>query len=65
MRLPGSAPKLSMVSEAMAETLNPRGEPYRMGDITFTPGEWVVIPSVLIERLQMVGWAQIRQQEAP
>ncbi len=63
MRMPGRAPQAEPEYEAMAETLNPRGDAYRMNELVFAPGEWVAVPGGLIERLTLLSWAQVRVKE--
>lgn len=50
--------------EAMAAELNPRGEPYRLNGLTFTPGDWVEVPASLLPRLDAFGWATVREKGA-
>lgn len=51
--------------EAMATELTVRGDTYRINELVFPPGEWVEVPAMLVERLQYLPWAQVRQQAVP
>lgn len=50
--------------EAMAETLTALGEPFACGPVSFPPGEWVDVTAGMAKRLELFGWASVRQKAA-
>lgn len=64
MKLPGSVPKAEPVWEAMAAELTPLGEPFRLNDREFKPGEWQDVTPGEAQVLQHRPWAQVRLKGA-
>jgi hypothetical protein len=56
------APKAAAPWEAMAETLTPLGEPFACGPVQFPPGEWVEVSAGMAKRIELYGWASVREK---
>ena len=56
-------PRADALIQAQAKDTNERGEPYRLFDMEFPPGEWVDVTPTQAEQLGWHDWVKLRPRE--